>query len=82
MVHLQSASRAAAAAGRKKYAPGDGCFSLLCAGIRHRPGRFNERQRAMARALEQGKRMMVKFPEEIGSRYTEVSRVEVVRRGL
>ena len=80
MVHLQSASRAAAAAGRKKYSKGDGCFSRSCAGSKHRPGRFVERQKAMAAALEQGRRMMVNFPKEIGSRYIEVCSAEIVRR--
>ena len=82
MVHLQSASRAAAAAGRKIYFKGDGCFSRACAGSRHRPGRFLARQCAMAAALKQGKRMLVNFPQEIGSRYIEVSSEEVRRRAL
>ena len=81
-VHLQSASRAAAAAGRKEYAMGDGCFSRACAGSRHRPGRFLARQQAMAAALEQGKRLLINFPKEIGSRYVEVCSAEEVRRVL
>jgi len=36
----------------------------------------------MAVALEQGKRLLVNFPQEIGSRYIEVSTEEVRRRGL
>jgi len=37
------------------------------------------RQKAMAAALEQGRRMMVNFPKEIGSRYIEVCSAEEVR---
>jgi len=36
----------------------------------------------MAAALKQGKRMLVNFPQEIGSRYIEVSSEEVRRRAL
>jgi len=36
----------------------------------------------MAAALEQGKRLLINFPKEIGSRYVEVCSAEEVRRVL
>ena len=62
LVNLQAAKRRARAAGRDRYALGDGCASKVCS-ANHKPGRFSSRQRTCATGLLHSHRLLIRRPD-------------------